>query len=134
VAKADGSGARTLAPSVLTELQGDLFGGIIDYDWSPASDAIVASFDVSICQVAGPLEPGFTGLYVLKLDESGEEKLLDGTVSSVAWSPSGHFIAFLAGKYFGQPLEPPALRLLDLNSREVRDIAPGSQPAWQPRP
>ena len=134
VANADGSDARALAPAALTELQGDLFGGIIDFDWSPAGDAIVASFDVSICQVAGPLEPGFTGLYVLKLDESGEEKLLDGAVSSVAWSPSGHFIAFVAGKYFGQTSEPPVIRLLDLTTRQVVDLAAGAQPAWQPQP
>lgn len=134
VAKADGSGARTLAPSALTELQGDLFGGIIDFDWSPAGGAIVASFDVSICQVAGPLEPGFTGLYVLKLDESGEEKLLDGTVSSVAWSPSGRFIAYVAGKFFGEPSEPATIRLLDLTTRQVIDLAQGSQPAWRPQP
>jgi len=133
VARADGTDALTLAPSALNELQGDLFGGIIDYAWSPAGDAVVASFDVSICQVAGPLEPGLTGLYILKADGAAEEKLLDVAVSSVAWSPSGDLIAFLEGKYLGEPAEPPILRILDLATRRVIDIGDGTNPAWQPQ-
>lgn len=134
VAKADGTEPRTLAPSNVPPNQGDRFGGIIDYAWSPASDAIVASFDVSICQPAGgPLGAGFTGLFILKADGSGEEKLLDSAVSEVAWSPSGQLIAFIEGKYFGHS-QPSALRVLDLRTREVADLGTGSQPAWQPQP
>jgi WD40 repeat protein len=139
VAKAEGSDPRILSPSALTELRQrqphpDLFGGIIDYAWSPASDAIVASFDVSICEVTGLEPPGITGLYILKLDGSGEENLLDGAVSSVAWSPSGHFIAFLAGKYLGQAPEPPTISLLDFRTRGIRDLGSGHSPAWRPLP
>ena len=103
-----------------TELGGGILGGLMGFDWSPNSDAIVASFDVSICKDFVP-QPALHGLYILKLDGSPEEKLADGA-HSPAWSPSGRYIAY------------GGIHLLDLTSREVIDLTEGSQPAWRPLP
>jgi hypothetical protein len=59
---------------------------------------------------------------------------LDGAVSSVAWSQSGRFIAFVPGKYFGESELADTITLIDLATNEVSELAPGTQPAWQPLP
>ena len=60
---------------------------------------------------------------------------MDGPTRSPAWSPSGRFIAYDAGKFFGQPNEQPAaIRLLDVTTRQVVDLAQGNSPTWQPQP
>jgi len=141
VADADGANSRGLSVAALTELykqepSPDTFGGVVGYDWSPASDGIAASFDVSLCDVTeGALGLVIEGLYILKLDGSLEEKLADGPTHSPAWSPSGRFITYVTGKLFGaEPTGAPTIRLLDLTTRQVVDLAQGNSPAWQPQP
>lgn len=115
-----------------------IIGGLVAYDWSSASDGIVASFDVSVCRQSG-IEPFLAALSVLKLDGSPAEKLIDGTTSSPAWSPSGRYIAYVAGSAFAQLAEPPTIpaepiRLFGLVTRQITDLTQGAQPAWQPQP
>jgi Tol biopolymer transport system component len=113
----------------------DGFGGPTAYDWSPDSDAIVAGVDVSFCAPVGELQPVLAGLYILKLDGSPEEKLTDQAAAAVAWSPFGRYIAYVAAQSFAEAMSGAGpLRLLDLTTREVTDLAQGSQPAWQPQP
>ncbi len=109
-------------------------GGLVGYDWSPSSDGVVGSFDLTVyAELTGPPGPFVKGLYLLALDGSPEEQLVDGPARSPAWSSSGRYIAFVAQEFFGYP-DPPIIRLLDMTTREVTDLGPGSQPAWQPQP
>ena len=142
VADADGANAQELtlpAISDLGDVRVDLQGGLVSYDWSPDSDAVVASFNASLCRTLeeDPYlreEPVVAGLYILRLDGSPEEKLVDGPTHSPAWSPSSRYIAHVSQEYFGQEIGPPLLRVIDLTTREVNDLAEGVQPAWQPLP
>jgi len=142
VADPDGANGREITLPAITELRGQdplggggVQGGLMGYDWSPEAEAIVASFVVNICSDVQPFLDSFlAGLYILKLDGSPEEQLEDGETSSPAWSPSGEYIAYAAGQYFGGRSEPLVVRVLDLTTRETIDIGQGSQPAWQPLP
>ena len=115
---------------------GEQLGGVIGYDWSPESDAVVASFNLSNCERQPSIRvvPVLKGLYIVGLDRSSEEQLVEGATRSPAWSPSGRYIAFVAQEFFGEVTEPPAIRLFDLTTRQVIDLVQGSQPAWQPQP
>ncbi|MDO8615372.1 MAG: hypothetical protein Q7T33_06495 [Dehalococcoidia bacterium] len=141
VADPDGANGREITLPAITELRGQdplgggVQGGLIGYDWSPEGEAIVASFVVNICSDVEPfLESFLAGLYILKLDGPPEEKLVDGPTHSPAWSPSDRYVAYVAQDYFGEVTEPPLLRLIDVTTRQVNDLAEGSQPAWQPQP
>ena len=116
-----------------TELGGGIIGGIVGYDWSPASDAVVVNVDVSVCKDFTP-QSALASLYILKLDGSPPEKLVEGPAQSPAWSPSGRFIAYIGQGFFSGSSEGPVIRLLDLTTRQVVDLVQGSQPAWQPQP
>jgi hypothetical protein len=144
VADADGANAKELTlPSVaaLPEQPGseEVRGGLIGFDWSPRSDGIVASFDVSVCRHLQEepfvtVIPVLAGLYILQLDGSPEELLVEGPTSAPAWSPSGRYVAYVAGQKFGEVTGPPGLRVLDLTTGQPVDIGLGLQPAWQPQP
>jgi hypothetical protein len=139
VADADGANSRPLLPAAFSRLdqqqRGSLLGGIIGFDWSPESDALVASVDASICLDVEPfVEPVVAGLYILKVDGSSEELLVEGPTRAPAWSPSGRYVAYVAGQNFGEVTGPPVLRVLDLTTGQPVDIGLGSQPAWQPQP
>jgi Tol biopolymer transport system component len=114
---------------------GDIFGGPVGYDWSPDGSALAVSFEAGICDTsaATPLQTALSGLYILKMDGSPEELLVEGPAQSPAWSPSGRYIAYVTGASFSET-EPRGIHLLDLTSREVVDLTQGSSPAWQPRP
>ena len=118
------------------EATGDIFGGAVGYDWSPDGSALAVAFEAGICDTnsATTLETALSGLYILKLDGSSEELLVDEATRSPAWSPSGRYIAYVAGESFGQETEPPAIRILDLVTRDVIDVGLGGQPAWQTQP
>ena len=136
VINVDGAASAELTLPAITELRqqqpGDWRrGGLLSYDWSPASDAIVASFDISVLEENAGRQV-VAGLYILNLDGSSQERLVAGATHSPAWSPSGRYIAYVAGEYFGEPTEPPSVRVLDLSAGTVTDLGLGSQPAWQP--
>ena len=138
VADADGANGRPLTLAAIDELHQRtpypvIRGGLVGYDWSPDGNAVAGSFNVSTCDEFD-LQPFLTGLYLMELDVAAEEKLVDGPTRSPAWSPSGDFIAYVAGEYFGELTDPPIIRLLDLTTREVIDLAQGAAPAWQPQP
>jgi len=131
-----GGGKKELTLRAIDELQqqpsGQAFGGPGGFDWSPGSDTVVVSFDVGVCDLDAEPEQQFrpllAGLYILKLDGTAEEKLVDGATFSPAWSPSGQFIAYLV------PGDTPVVRLFDLTTRQTIDLTQGDQPAWQPQP
>jgi hypothetical protein len=138
-ADADGANSRPLGLTTLDKLYHqepvpDIFGGVTGYAWSPQSDSLAASFDLSSCDPSMPLEQLVAGLYILKLDGSPEEKLVDGPAHSPAWSPSGRYIAFVAQKYFGQVTAPSPLRVFDRTTAALTDLSEGTAPAWQPQP
>jgi len=142
VADADGTNAREIAlPAVAVppeESGGEVRGGVIGYDWSSSSQAVIASVDVSICprfdiDLSGELQPVDQGLYILPLDGSSEDKLVDGPTHSPAWSPSGRYVAYVPQDYFGEVTEPPLLRIIGVTARDVVDLGHGAQPAWQPQ-
>lgn len=110
-----------------------IVGGLIGYDWSPASQALVASFGVSVCSESG-IQPFLAGLYVVNLDGSSPEKLTDGTTVSPAWSPSSRYIAFVAGSTVRPTPGPSTIRLVNLTTRRTMDLTTGTAPAWQPQP
>ena len=133
VARPDGTGNITITLPELANVTQPR-GGVIGYDWAPASDAVVASFDVTDCSGAasGTIEPVLAGLYIVKLDGSPAERLVDGPTSAPAWSPSGRYVAYVSGENFGQVDLPATLRVLDLTTRQVRDLTTGTSPAWRP--
>ncbi len=142
VAESDGDTSTELTLPAIVDLRGEprteIAGGVYGYDWSPDSDTVVASIDVSVCRSLQEepfveVEQILAGLYLFKLGGRPEEQLVEDPTRSPAWAPSGQYIAFEAGN-FGEPPEPPTIRLLDLTTREVIDLAQGSQPAWQPQP
>ncbi len=109
----------------------DRTGGVVGYDWSPESDAVVASFDVHACLS----QTVVAGLYLVPLDGSPEELLVEGPTSTPAWSPTGRHIAYSAGENFGRlAAEPRVVRVVDRFTRQTVEIGEGSQPAWQPQP
>lgn len=136
----DGTTTRELTvAAVVEELSqrtppGDYWvGGLIDYDWSPAGDALVVSVDVSLCG-AGGLEPFLQGLYVFALGASAPQLLAEGPASAPAWSPSGLEIAYVLGDVAGQPGEG-TIRIVSASDGHPRtDLWRGSQPAWRPQP
>jgi hypothetical protein len=137
VADADGTDSANLTlPELeelygqenLTEVGGGPFGGIMGFDWSPQSDAIVASVDASICKDFTP-QQALAGLYILRLNGSPGEQLMDGPSGGPAWAPSGRFIAF-ALPTGGES----TIRLIDPVTKEAIDLAEGTRPAWQPQP
>lgn len=76
----------------------------MDYDWSPDSDAIVGSFDVTFYDepIEGAmLEQLVAGLYVVPIDGSGKELLVEGATRSAAWSPSRRYVAYTTGEAIG---------------------------------
>ena len=142
VTDADGANSQELTLPAVADARlrehAEVRGGLVGYDWSPDSDAVVASFNVSLCvslqtEPFVEVEPVLAGLYILTLDGFAAELLLDGATYSPAWSPSGRSIAYVTGESFGET-EPPKLHVLDLSSDEVIDIGLGAQPAWRPRP
>ena len=120
------------------QFPGHIFVVSLDFDWSPDSAGVVASFDVEACELPPPtpgIVPVLRAMYLIPLDGSGEEKLVDGPTYSPAWSPSGRFIAYMAARPApGGPPESAPIRLVDLTSRQVSDLTQGSDPAWQPQP
>ena len=80
-----------------------------------------------------PDDSVLNGLYIVGLDDSSEERLVEGVTHSPAWSSLGRYIAFVAQEFFGERTDPPIIRLFDRTTREVTDLGPGSQPAWQPQ-
>ncbi len=139
VADADGANSRELTLTVLAELlqaepAGDVRGGLIDYDWSPESDAVVASYDVSLCTAEPSLRPVLAALYLLRLDGSAPEHLVDGPTNSPAWSPSGRYIAYVSGDYFGREPGDAVIAIYDRVAGGRSELWRGSQPAWRPTP
>ncbi|MBI1886730.1 MAG: PD40 domain-containing protein [Chloroflexi bacterium] len=116
-----------------TDVGGGVLGGVVGFDWSPQSNAIVTSVDAAICRGFQP-QTALTGLYLQKLDGSPGKRLLEGPTHSPAWSPSGRYVAFVSGRWFGEVSEPPLIRLLDFNTGEAVYLTKGSDPAWQPQP
>ena len=109
--------------------------------WSPASDAIVASFSATECVcfdfeaacAVGNLEDRHRvlaeGVYLLRIDGVADEKIAEGFSETVSWSPSGNLIAYVTG----EP-DAPQIRLFDLATGDVTDLGPGIAPAWRPLP
>jgi hypothetical protein len=139
VADADGANIRELGlislQEILQEHPGaETLGGPVGYDWSPDGDAIAVSFDIVLCDPPMAQQQLLAGLYLLKLDGSPEQRLVDGPAGLPVWSPSGRFIAFLAGGDLASSREPHTIRVLDLTSHRTIDLAQGSAPAWAPQP
>jgi hypothetical protein len=134
VATARGGGIRQLAPDARDSLDPslDYLGGLTGYDWSPASDRLVAGFQILSCNlVSGRFEPVLNGLYVLPLAGHSEERLTKAPAADPAWSPSGLFIAWVKGAVFGG-LPTFTVHVINLPSRRSIDLGVGSHPAWQP--
>ena len=128
VAEADGANSRELGARDL-----DVLGGIVGYDWSPAGDAVVASYDAQKCEDNAVVQIK-AGLYLVPVDGADEEELVAGAARSPAWSPSGDVIAYVSGNFFGEATEPPVIRLFNPTTRQATDLVQGSQPAWRPQP
>jgi len=157
---ADG-GNRGLRPREIAQLVGDLAteGRAADIQisarfrespvvWSPASNAIVASFRATECVcfeeacAMDKLEDKHRllteGVYLLRIDGLADEKIADGFSATASWSPSGDLIAYVSGRNFiayflGEP-ESGQIRVFDLVAGEVTDLGPGDSPAWRPLP
>jgi len=134
LADGDGANSRVLTVAAIADLhqqepRPEIAGGLTGYDWSPSSDAIVAGFDVGLCDDNGPVRPALAALYVLNADGSAEEKLADGPTDFPAWSPSGRLIT-----YVNAERGVSTIRLLDLTARQTTDLARGTASAWQPQP
>ncbi len=139
VAAADGGGRHGLGDAILTAFgqrlaAAETIGGVTGFAWSPASDALVAGFQISPCDPAEPTSEPVGGLYVVLIDGSAEQLLVDGPAHSPAWSPSDRYIAYVEGASFGQETKPSTIRLFDLTTRQVTDLTKGESPAWQPQP
>ncbi|MCH8919966.1 MAG: PD40 domain-containing protein, partial [Chloroflexi bacterium] len=142
----EGDGSQ-LMPRGIAQLIGDLAteGPAADIHisavWSPASDAIVASFSATECVcfdfeaacAVGNLEDRHRvlaeGVYLLRIDGVADEKITEGFSETVSWSPSGNLIAYVTG----EP-DAPQIRLFDLATGDVTDLGPGIAPAWRPLP
>ncbi len=103
--------------------------------WSPASNAIVASFQASEC-VVDQHRLLAEGVYLLRIDGIADEKIADEFSEAVSWSPSGGVIAYATGGDFisrvsGEP-SAPQIRLFDLVTGDVTNLGPGTAPAWRP--
>ncbi len=104
--------------------------------WSPASDAIVASFSATECVLdedqtneEGEHRLLAEGVYLLRVDGVADEKLAEASLGPPSWSPSGDLIAYVSG----EP-DAPQVRVFDLVTSEVTDLGPGDSPAWRPLP
>ncbi len=139
-ADADGANRRGLSPAALADLydqdpRPETAGGVTGFAWSPSSNAIVVGFEVILCgEDQASVDPVVAGIYLFNLDGATEQRLIEGQAHSPDWSPSGRLVAYVAGNFFGERRRAPVIRLLDLTTREVIDLAEGSQPAWQAQP
>jgi len=111
---------------------------ISGFAWSPAGDAIAAHFEVeNTCRELSPedggpvppVPPGGRGLYLLGLDDHSEKKLADEAARNLSWSPTGDLLA-----YDTESPEGPQIRVLSVNTSEVRNLGPGTSPEWRPQP
>jgi len=129
VADGGGGNARQLTLPEIEELHRrspvPQFRAEVGYDWSPESDAVVATFNVFVCDPT--VEQIVSGLYIFNFDGSAE-KLPGGPATSPAWSPSGQFIAYVV------PGDTPSILLFDLTTRQTTELTQGTGPAWQPQP
>jgi len=110
----------------------NLFGGVDGYDWSPGSDALVLSFNLSFCDLNAGLKPAVAALFRFRWDGSAEQKLVQGETHSPAWSPLGDSIVYVAGSSRESPTGP--ITVLDLSTGKARVLGQGAEPAWQPAP
>jgi hypothetical protein len=132
----DGTAAREITIPEIADLRAadrgnSLLGGIIRYDWSPDSTSVVASVFVYGC--GDGVGPPLAGLYVIPLDGSQARKLVVGRTGDPDWSPSGRLIAYTPDSYRGETPGPAVIRLFDLSTGQMRDLAEGAGPAWQPQ-
>ena len=154
----EGNGSQ-LMPRGIAQLVGDLAteGPAADIHisavWSPASDAIVASFNATECVcfeeacATDQLEDRHRvltgGVYLLRIDGVADETVADEfSGGPLSWSPSGDLIAYVSGRDFiayylgSHHLEPESgkIRVFDLVTGDVTDLGLGDSPAWRPLP
>ena len=97
--------------------------------WSPAGDAVVATFAAKDLCGEGATRLEAAAVYLLRIDGVADEKIAEGFSETVSWSPSGDLIAYA----MGEP-DAPQIHVFDLVTREVTDLGPGEAPAWGPLP
>ena len=104
--------------------------------WSPTADTLVTAFRIIDCSFMGEANVALKdmllaqGVYVVRGDGSGEEKVADEfPLATPVWSPSGRLVAYASG----DP-ESPWVRIVDPATRRATDLGPGDSPAWQPQP
>ena len=85
---ADGTHARTLAPSI--DILGQAGQGAVD--WSPDGRAIVA----------GGVEGDKAALFLIPIDAGQPVRLVDGAAACPVWSPDGTFIVYAGAFVAGQ--------------------------------
>ena len=86
---ADGTNARTLAPSITIASS----GGYGSADWSPDGDWIVA---------AGTTDEQGPGLFLIPVDGRAPHRLVSGEVVNPVWSPDGTLIVYGGPSVGGQ--------------------------------
>jgi Tol biopolymer transport system component len=100
---------------------------IPSFAWSPASDAIAASFiKTDTCKEGSPAN---AQTYLFKLNDLSEKKIADEAAHNLTWSPRGDLLAYETESPGG-----PQIRLLNVNTGEVRNLGRGTNPSWKPRP
>lgn len=129
-----GNRQRLLPPAIERATQGLGEAAIIisGYDWSPRSDAVVAAFQAIDCghwRETGEMPVVAQGIYIMSVDGRRSEKVAD-VGEHPRWSPDGQRIAYTVGE--GDTGEASVIHILELSSRRDRELAQGTDPAWQP--
>jgi CubicO group peptidase (beta-lactamase class C family) len=96
------------------------FGDVLGHSWSPKQDRIV--FIRTRTEGAR-----FGDLWWTNVRTGEAELLTEGDFAWPAWSPDGRKIAYVT-----QRNDEPFVAILDLDSGDHIDVAPGDFPAWPP--
>lgn len=137
VMDADGGNAQALMPPEVIQATrglGESAVVISGYDWSPRSDAVIASFLVVNCdrwRETGDMPVVARGIYVLSVDGKRSERITQAG-EQPRWSPDGQLVAYTVGEDLSQETAKPVIHILDLNSKQDRELGQGKAPAWRP--